>query len=434
MRPTLLLVRIALALMVLAFLATVWQPYLKIWIGSATVFGFLLLLDLLILLATRRPRAERITPGRFAVGVDQNVVLRVANPSMLTARFDVFDGIPPQAVSEALPWSGSIARRTATEISYPVRLLRRGRLKFTPAHILQASPLGLWTRPTHTAVSEAVRVYPNYEPVLKLSLLAVSHQENQMGIIRKNRLGLSREFHQLRDYQEGDVLSQIDWKATSRRLSLISREYDEQRDQNVVLAVDCGRRMRAIDGELTQFDHCINAMVLTSYLALRQTDHVGIFGFGGGNRWLPPVKGPTGMTRILNHLYDYESKPTPTDFDEAGEQLMQLQRRRSLIIFLTNVRSEDASDFLRPLALLRRRHVVLFASLKESEVLENLESPVHNLDSALSYAASFGYLEQRRRCFEELDSHKIITLDVPATDLPLAIANKYLEIKARGIL
>ena len=76
------------------------------------------------------------------------------------------------------------------------------------------------------------------------------------------------------------MLSQIDWKATSKRVSLISRDYQEQRDQTVILAVDCGRRMRALDGGIPQFDHCLNAMLLLAYTALRQGDHVGIVGGG----------------------------------------------------------------------------------------------------------------------------------------------------------
>ena len=121
----------------------------------------------------------------------------------------------------------------------------------------------------------------------------------------------------------GDSLSQIDWKASSKRQSLISRDFQEQLDQSVILMLDCGRRMRTIDGEISQFDHCLNAMLLISYVALRQGDQVGILSFGGTERWLPPVKGASSMTTVLNHLYDYETSPFPSDFSEAAERLTQ---------------------------------------------------------------------------------------------------------------
>ncbi|MDC0321645.1 DUF58 domain-containing protein, partial [Akkermansiaceae bacterium] len=181
---------------------------------------------------------------------------------------------------------------------------------------MMTSLLGFWSRGVKIGDKGKVKVYPNYQPVLSYALMAMAHRQEHTGIIRKNRAGLSRDFHQLRDYQMGDSLSQIDWKASSKRQSLISRDFQEQLDQSVILMLDCGRRMRTIDGEISQFDHCLNAMLLISYVALRQGDQVGILSFGGTDRWLPPVKGASSMTTVLNHLYDYETSPFPSDFSE----------------------------------------------------------------------------------------------------------------------
>jgi len=132
--------------------------------------------------------------------------------------------------------------------------------------------------------------------------MAMAQRPEHSGIVRKNRAGLSRDFHQLRDYQMGDSLTQIDWKASSKRQALISRDFQEQLDQSVILMLDCGRRMRTMDGKIRQFDHCLNSMLLLSYIALRQGDQIGVLSFGGTERWLPPVKGSSAMTTILNHL------------------------------------------------------------------------------------------------------------------------------------
>jgi uncharacterized protein (DUF58 family) len=252
-----------------------------------------------------------------------------------------------------------------------------------------------------------------------------------MGIVKKNRVGMSREFHQLRDYQLGDMLSQIDWKATSKRLSLITRDYQEQRDQTVILAVDCSRRMRAIDGDVPQFDHCLNAMLLLAYTALRQGDHVGILGVGGSDRWLSPVKGVQSMTTILNHLYDYQTTTSPSDFTEAAQRLLTRQRRRALVVLLTNVRGEDAHELVEPLRLIRQKHVTILANLQESAVAERMKTPVNSLDDAVEVGATAVYLEDRARMLGELRSYGVFTIDSQAKELPIALANAYLSARER---
>jgi uncharacterized protein (DUF58 family) len=245
--------------------------------------------------------------------------------------------------------------------------------------------------------AKIVPVFPDYEPVLQYALLALANQEQQMGIQHRQRKGVSREFHQLRDYQEGDLLNQVDWKATSRRLALVSREFREQRDQNVVFLMDAGRRMRAMDGELPQFDHCLNAVLLLCYIALRQGDNVGVSAFGGVEKWLPPVKGPRAMTTLLHHLYDYETTPHPSDFAEAAGIILSRQRKRSLVILLTNLRGEDSEDVL--------------AAVQKRLVLED-----NDLRHSAAVLREFGNLSSPFVLFVHVDGFVSLTPDTVAND------------------
>jgi uncharacterized protein (DUF58 family) len=321
-----------------------------------------------------------------------------------------------------------------TTIHYAATAFQRGNVEFTRTHVRHSSILRLWQRRYFAGKSASSRVYPNYEPVVRYTLLAVSHRESQMGIISKNRAGQSREFHQLREYQDGDVLSQVDWKATARRGHLISRQYREQRDQTIILLLDCGRRLRALDGDVTQFDHCLNASLLLSYIALRQGDHVGAMGFGGTDRWLPPLRGQHSMNQVLNHLYDYECTTAATDFAEAAERVMARQRRRALIVLLTNLRGEEGDHLLAPLRLLNRRHLLVVASLRERSVVERLKAPVHSFEDALLNTAGHDYLAERAALLATLRDHKIMTVDETAQNLAGALASTYLDVKQRGIL
>ena len=426
MQPSKHVIRLAILWVVLGFGAGLWSPLAAVWLWGGTALIVVLLADFVMGRLLPVPEVERVLPGRFASGIEQSVPVTLRYSGSIPVSVCYFDGLPADASSQELPWHGRVPAKGYTKLEYPVTIKERGMKEFSPAYLRVFSPLRLWTRKCRSGDAETTRVYPNYEPVLRYALLAMANQTEQMGIVKKNRAGMSREFHQLRDYQLGDMLSHIDWKSTSKRLSLISREYQEQRDQTVILAVDCGRRMRAHDGGVPQFDHCLNAMLLLAYTALRQGDHVGIIGVGGADRWLSPVKGVQSMTTILNHLYDYQTSTAPSDFSEAAQRLMTRQRRRALVVFLSNVRGEDGHQLIAPMRMIRQRHVTILANLREASVMERMKMPSASLDDALEVGATAIYLEERERVLGELRAHGVYTVDSLAEELPVALANAYL--------
>lgn len=434
MRPTALLLRLLIAWFVLAVVACVWEQFAVVW----QIGGGLLLLALMVDACTlpRRGRitGERSLPGRFALGVGSAVTLTVTHAARRTLRLEVFDGIPTAAEAEGLPHRVSIPPGEFAAISYEARFVRRGQHAFTPAHVLVDSAFGLWRRLHFIGGESQTRAYPNYEPVVRFALLAMANRVEQMGIVKRRRMGASLDFHQLRDYQDGDVLSRIDWKATSRRSMLVSRDYEETRNQTILLVPDCGRRMRALDGGLSQFDHCLNAMLLIAFIALRQGDEVGVVGFGGVQRWLPPVKGAHSMPKLLNHLYNYEASSEPSDFIEAAERVMTLQKRRALVIMLTNLRSEDGATLATAVGAMQKRHLVLTATLREQELEQRAAAPIDHLHDALQYGALTHYFGERRQLLESLRARRVLTVDESAQMLPVALANKYLDVKAGGLL
>lgn len=397
------------------------------WWGTGGFFALVFLFDAIVAFLLKAPRVERVFPGRMAVGIEGEVKLRIINLNKRSLYFSVFDGIPSQCECDAFPWRGWVKSGGYLDLNYPITLPERGEIGFGKTHFLMMSLLGFWSRQVKVGDNATVKVYPNYQPVLSYALMAMSHRQEHTGIIRKNRVGLSRDFHQLRDYQMGDSLSQIDWKASSKRQSLISRDFQEQLDQSVILMLDCGRRMRTIDGEISQFDHCLNSMLLISYVALRQGDQVGILSFGGTDRWLPPVKGISAMTTVLNHLYDYETSPFPSDFAEAAERLLKHQQRRSMVIVMTNLRGEDSDEIREPLRRLRQKHVVVLASLREMGIDEMMGKDLMNFEDALGYLAAHDYAAEREAVLSTLNTDGIVTLDETAHQFPIALANAYLD-------
>jgi uncharacterized protein (DUF58 family) len=434
MRPTQSLLKLLGLLTVLALLGTFWPELERFWIGASSLLFLVALWDALTLPGSHDFEARREMPGRFALGIRSTVRLLVKHHLRRDLRILLHDGLPLEAESEGLPWSGTLPAGEALDLAYDLQFTKRGLHRFEPMHLLANSQLGLWRRLCRVGLPTETQVYPNYEPVLRFALLATANREEQMGIVKRRRNGATLDFHQLREYQDGDVLARVDWKATSRRQNLISRDYEEQKNQSILLVPDCGRRMRAMDGELSQFDHCLNAMLLISYIALRQGDEVGVVGFGGVQRWLQPVKGPSAMPKILNHLYDYETTSQPSDFGEAAERVMACQKRRSLVILLTNLRTEDSADLIKAVRVMQKRHVVLVATLKEAEMEARTSQPISSLHDALTYGALSNYLQQRQQVLEQLRAHRIFTVDETAQNLAVALANQYLDVKAGGLL
>lgn len=434
MTPTSRLLALASAWLLLAALAAALPVWASAWVWLGAAAGCVVVIDGIAALVRKPLEVTRRLPGRFALGEAGEVRLTLRNESARAARVELFDGIPQGAVAPTLPWSGEVPAGREVRVFHPVTLVERGEAVFGALHLRRFSPLGFWTRRTRHLAAEVVKVYPNYEPVIRFAMLAMQHRESPMGIIRRPRAGSSRDFHQLRDYRDGDPLSQIDWKATSRRQVLISRDFQEQRNQSVVFLLDTGRRMRALDGGVPQFDHVLNAILLVSHVALRQGDQVAVKSFGGSDRWLPPVKGSHAMPVLLNHLYDYQTTPAPSDFSGAVEQLMARQRRRSLVILLTNLRGEDGKELVPALQVLKSRHLVLLASMRERAVEDAMTDPVGSFSSALKFLAADRYVQERREILATLGALGVLTLDSTAQDFATALANTYYDIKAAGRL
>lgn len=410
-------------------------PLWKIILGLILV---ILLIDLLIsiLLNSRNQPIEikRDLPGSLPLGVSRHIGLRISNKSNKTQRLDVFDHFPEQIQSEGLPVKLSIPAGQHADIQYKIIAQQRGKLIFPKVQIKLQSLLKLWKLNTFLPVKDKTNVYPNFAAISHYALLATDNNLSQLGIIKKRRRGEGQDFHQLREYREGDALRQIDWKATSRIQKLISREYQDERDQEIIFMLDCGHRMLAKDDELSHFDHTLNALLLLSYVALRQGDAVGLGTFAGDQRWIAPRKGYHTVQNILNTVYDLQPSSESPDYSKAATDLLIRHKKRSLVIILTNLRDEDSDDLLPAIQLLRKRHLVLLANLQEASIDKTLEQPIDDLPSALKNAATQKFLQHRQTTFEKLISSGINTLDVSPNKLTVELINAYLGIKRSGIL
>lgn len=395
----------------------------------------LALLDAWRLTRLPSPDMQRHLPGSLALGRWGEVRLDLSHSYSSALAIAVFDHPPAGLDFEHQPQSVMLQPGATSQIGYRLRPLQRGQFSFERCEISLPSPMGFWTARRYLTLPGTTRVYPDFARLYGGQLLAVDNWLSQLGVRQRQRRGLGLEFNQLREFREGDSLRQIDWKATARQRTPIAREYQDERDQQIMFMLDCGRRMRSQDGDLSHFDHALNAALLLSYVALRQGDAVGFSTFASEqNRYLAPVKGPDQLNVLLNTVYDLASTQRPADYSAAARQLLARQKRRALVVLMTNLRDEDDDELLTAVKYLGQRHRVLVVSLRE-EVLDNLrQTPVQTLEEALTYCGTVDFLNARAGLLERLSAHGVQVLDSRPGQLGAELVSRYLSWKKAGTL
>ncbi|MCQ4313132.1 DUF58 domain-containing protein [Pseudomonas stutzeri] len=405
------------------------------WWGLLLCLGLLSAFDALSLHRLPSPSLRRNLTGNLALGRWHEVQLQVRHSLTQPLRLEIFDHAPTGMELQNLPLFLILLPGQHCDLSYRVRPERRGHFHFSQCEIRLYSPFGLWRERRLLRLESQTRVYPDFTRLHGAPLMAVDSWLSRLGVRQQPRRGLGLDFHQLREFREGDTLRQIDWKATARKRMPIAREYQDDRDQQILLMLDCGRRMRSQDGTLSHFDHALNASLLLGYVALRQGDALGLYTFATEQRrFFAPAKGQLQLNALLNGVYDLANTRQPADFALAASNVLALQKRRALVIILSNLRDEDDEDLLGAVSRLSRRHRVLVVSLRE-QVLDGLrQQPVSSFQDALAYCGTLDYLNARSGLHERLLAHGVPVLDARPHELGPALISRYLAWKKGGVL
>lgn len=432
-KPDIRLVQLIIALSLFGLAASIWPDLKPFWLMSVMALFLFSLFDLWLVYRTPPPVIKRTLSSSLSVGVMKEIKLSIKNHGKKNIVVDVFDHFPEHAEVKGLPRRLLLDENEVAQLTYYLKPLKRGLLKLVQTECLVTSAFSLWRYKHLLPVVDQVRVYPNYAPVIEYALLATENHLSMMGILKHRRRGQGMEFHQLREFRDGDSIRQIDWKASSRMHKMIAREYQDERDQQIIVMMDCGHRMLAQDGDLSHFDYSLNALLLLAYVALRQGDSVGVSTFSHEDqRWVKPVKGVANINALLNGIFDLQPGSAAPDYSSGARDLILRQRKRSLVLILTNLRDDDCDDLKSAVHLLKKYHKVVVASLQEQAVIDRLESPVVNLQDALTVASTHAYQAKRDLLVKQLRNNGINTLDVLPQDLALSLTNTYLDLKASG--
>jgi uncharacterized protein (DUF58 family) len=382
---------------------------------------------------------RRALPPAFAIGVKKPVTLSFEVQGHRTWQCSVYDHAPSSLITGGLPLRLSLVGGMATDATYVVTPNLRGDVSFAAADVRLRSRWGLCELFERLGSTEQRRVFPDFAQVARYAWLAGDRRLQEIGIKTFQRRGEGTDFKQLTEYRNGDPVRHIDWRATVRQGKPILREFQDERDQCVMMLVDCGRRMRAHDTDgaigTTHFDQVMNAVMLLGYVALQRGDAVGAMTFGtppGEERVFPPRKGKHALHGLMAEFFGVQPTLSHSDYVLAAQQVLTRMRRRALVILVTNFRDEDASELGLALRLLRSRHLVMVASMREHVVGELIAQPIVGHESAVDVASAQLYEQARRDAFNRLADRDALMVDAEPDQLGIALVNRYHAVKRAG--
>lgn len=433
-RRALLLLLLAAPFLVLA----TWAPALQ-WValGYALLAALLIALDWRLAGSAAQFEAERAHDSRLSLGAENPVTLTVrrrpGQEGGAARPLWVRDEPPEAFLIERRILEGELPAHGSWQGGYHVRPLRRGDYAFGDINLRWQGPLGLVVRQGKQEAATPVRVYPNLLDVRRYDLMLRQNRLQELGLRNARLPGQGSEFERLREYLPDDEYRRINWKATARRHRPITAEYQTERSQNIVAVLDTGRMMQSPVAEIAKLDYAVNAVLLLAYVATGLGDKVGLLTFADEvGQYVRPLAGRGQFYRMLELLYRVEAQPVEPDYHRALSYLALQQRRRSLVVIFTDL-SGGASlqALLAHLALLARHNLPLVVTISDPDVhAAARQLPADSL-AVYQRAAATSLLQEREMTLESLQRQGVLTLDVPANQLSLAVIDRYLALKRR---
>jgi uncharacterized protein (DUF58 family) len=425
-----------------------FSPFLSLlWLYlGLSLLPFVIVDGLFLFFLTDRLKVSREISSSLAQGETVGVMLRIAGGGRPFIPFKVlfYDLYPPSMECSAFPAVIDHRRGLPVDFEYTLLPRERGRWLFRGLHLLLSSPLRFWRLKVFKPCESSGRTYPDFKKIRAAAGSDLRGFMEQSGIKQIRRRGEGLEFRSLRDYQEGDSLRAVDWRASSRRrqlddtLKLIVKEYQEEQDQQVLFLLDTGYRLHRPEGECPsarmQFDSALEAVLLLSWVSLKHGDSVAVGTFGKTRRWILPRKGIGSFPVLMNGLYDLSSAPVPSSPFSGLEYALARLKRRTFIILISNFREEDGESLSWILKRIEKRHLLLLVSLREKESGFLAARNPANLEESLETAAAFSYLAARRKLYSTWEHSGLLTMEAPAQELSSALINRYLQVKRSGRL
>ncbi len=332
--------------------------------------------------------------------------------------------------------SRKLAATSVTELQYDLRPTERGEYHFGKLNIYVKSVFGLIARRFSFQDDEMVVTYPSFIQLRKYDLLAISNNLHQYGIKKIRKIGHTMEFEQIKDYVLGDDLRTINWKATAKKNQLMVNQFQDEKSQPIYSVIDKGRVMKMPFDELSLLDYAINATLVISNVALKKHDKAGMFSFSKKvENIVVAEKRLSQMNLIMESLYNVKTDFFESDYSRLYADIKRNITNRSLILLYTNFETLDSLNRQLPyLKGIAKNHLLVVIFFKNTELNSLIKNKAETIQETYDKVIAEKFAFEKRLIVNELKKYGIYSILTTPEDLTLNTINKYLEIKARGLL
>ncbi|HET6226526.1 MAG TPA: DUF58 domain-containing protein [Bacteroidia bacterium] len=427
-------ISIELLLLIIGFFVP-WVYILSQYLLLA--LGLFVLTDILILYRNKNGfTAGRETTDKLSNGDVNPIYINLKNNYLFETAVVVIDELPFQFQIRDLQFQLKLKSGEAKKLSYDVRPVKRGEYSFGGVNVFVSSPIGLIQKRYTFSNEMNVPVYPSFIQMRKYELLAISNQLMLSGIKKIRKIGSNAEFDQVKEYVQGDEYRKINWKATARKNRLMVNQYQDEKSQAVYSVIDMGRVMKMPFEELSLLDYAINASLVISNIALLKQDRAGIITFSHKvQSVLPAERRNAQMHKILELLYNQKTAYLESDFERLYIQVKRTVPHRSLLLLYTNFESLTAMqrqlNYLRRLA---KDHLLVVIFFENTELVEFASKNADTTEEIYNKVVAEKFVYEKRIIVRELEKYGIHSILTSPQKLSINTINKYMELKARGLI
>ncbi|WP_294266513.1 DUF58 domain-containing protein [uncultured Chryseobacterium sp.] len=380
--------------------------------------------------------AQRILPEKLSNGDENPIKIDIKNNYGFKIHVNIIDEIPFQFQKRDFLIEKQIGSGNNTFFQYILEPKERGEYNFGSLNVYISSPMGLVSKRFSFQKDATLATYPSFIHLRKYELMALQSEFLLGGIKRIRKLGHTMEFEQIKDYVPGDDIRTINWKATSKTNRLMVNQFQDEKSQRIFMLIDKGRTMKMPFNGLSLLDYSINATMALSHIILKKGDRAGMMTFSKKTENKVAAENKSGQLRKISEaLYNIKTDFFESDFNRLYQDVKYSLNQRSLLLLFTNFETLDGLNrqlkYLRGIA---KNHLLVVVFFKNAElqtlIHKNPESTQEIYDEIIAEKFEF----EKKLIIQELRKYGIYTVYTLPENLNVDVINKYLEIKARGIL
>ena len=419
------------------FLLSYWIPalYPVVWVLSVLLL-LLFLFDIIALFKSEAIMGERKVPEKFSNSDENPVLVNISNRYSFKIRIELIDEIPIQFQKRDFLKKLCIPAKESLQFEYFLRPVERGEYYFGRLNIYAYTGLRLVRRRYSFQNQQMVKVYPSFIQMKKYDFLAIDSRISQIGLKKIRRIGHTMEFEQIKDYVPGDDVRTINWKASAKQGSLMTNQFQDEKSQPVYSIIDVSRSMKMPFNNLKLLDYAINSSLAFSNIALKRKDKVGLLTFSNKiGSFLAALNKKTHLLSLLESLYAVNTQFRDSDFGLLYVHLKKKITQRSLLMLYTNFEHISSLERQLPYLLaISKKHLLVVIFFENTELNKLTDQPAETLPEVIDKTIAEEFSFQKRLMVKELQKYGIQTILTRPEDLSVKTINKYLELKARGML